>query len=186
MKVTVGISNHHVHLSKNDLKILFNEELTIKNYLNQPDQFASNQVVDVKGPKGELKGLRVLGPTRSYTQVEVSKTDCYKLGIDAPIRDSGDLEGASLLTIIGPNGSIERNCGIIATRHIHVNDKIRKEKDLEGLKEVKVKITGEKGGIIEHVHLKDTPKSYFELHLDTDDANAFLLKSNSEVEIIKD
>jgi len=185
MKVSVGISNHHVHLSEEDYKILFkSQEMEIRNMLNQPGQFASNLVVDVVGPKGELKGLRVLGPCRSYTQVEVTKTDSYKLGINPPVRDSGDLEGASLLTIIGPSGTVERESGIIATRHIHVNEEIRKEQGLEGVSEVKIKINGEKGGILENVRLKDSKESYFEMHLDTDDANAFLLKNNDEVEII--
>lgn len=186
MKITVGISNHHVHLNQEDYSILFKdtEILTVKE-LNQPGQFASNLFVDVIGPKGELKNLRVLGPCRTYTQVEVSKTDCYKLGIDAPIRDSGDLEGASLLKIVGPYGVIERNAGIIATRHIHVNEEIRKEKNLLGKETVSIKILGEKPGILEAVRLKDNEKSYFELHLDTDDANAFLLKNDMEVEIIE-
>ena len=91
MQVSVGISNHHVHLSENDLKLLFDGKLEIRNELKQPGQFASNQLVDIIGAKGEIKGLRVLGPARSYTQVEVSKTDCYKLGINPPVRDSGDL-----------------------------------------------------------------------------------------------
>lgn len=185
MKVNVGVSNKHVHLSLEDYKILFNEEeMSVRNNLNQPGQFASNLLVDVVGPKGEIKGLRVLGPCRSYTQVEVSKTDSYKLGINPPVRDSGSLDGASLVTIIGPNGSIERNAGIIATRHIHVNQEIRKEKGLEGVDEVKIKVSGEKAGILENVRLKDSKEAYFELHLDTDDANAFLIKNNDEVEII--
>ena len=186
MKVSVGVSNHHVHLSKEDYNILFKDtEFALQKELNQPGQFASVLFVDVIGPKGELKGLRVLGPCRGYTQVEVSKTDCYKLGIDAPVRDSGDLEGASRIKIIGPYGIIERNALIIATRHIHVNETIRKEKNLLGLEEVSVKILGEKPGILENVRLKDSKESYFELHLDTDDANAFLLKNNMEVEIIQ-
>lgn len=185
MKVNVGISNHHVHLSHEDLQILFFEQLTIRNQLNQPGQFASEQVVDIVGPKGKLEKIRVLGPTRNYTQVEVTKTDSYKLGIDPPVRDSGNLENASLLTIIGPKGQIERQCGIIANRHIHVNECIRKEHDLVGIRKVKIKINSEKGGILDNVYLKDSNDSYFELHLDTDDANAFLLKNNDQVEIIK-
>jgi len=185
MKVSVGISNHHVHLSLDDYQLLFKDtEFNIQKNLNQPGQFASTLMVDVIGPKGELKNLRVLGPCRSYTQVEVSKTDCYKLGINPPVRDSGDLNGASLLTIVGPNGSIEKNCGIIATRHIHVNEEIRKVHNLEGIDEVNIKIEGEKPGILQNVRLKDSDEAYFELHLDTDDANAFLIKNNDEVEII--
>lgn len=185
MKINVGVSNHHVHLNYSDYKILFGEiEMSVRNELNQPGQFASNLLVDIVGPKGEIKGLRVLGPCRQYTQVEISKTDSYKLGINPPVRDSGDLSLASLLTIIGPNGTIERTSGIIATRHIHVNQEIRKQQGLENISQVKIKINGEKSGIIENVYLKDSEEAYFELHLDTDDANAFLLKNNDEVEII--
>ena len=185
MKINVGVSNHHVHVSEEDYKILFNDmEMNVRNMLNQPGQFASDLVVDVIGPKGELKGLRVLGPCRAYTQVEVSKTDSYKLGINPPVRDSGDLEGASLLTIVGPCGKVERNSGIIAARHIHVNEEIRKEHGLEGVSVVSIKVSGEKSGILENVRLKDSKEAYFELHLDTDDANAFLIKNNEEVEII--
>lgn len=185
MEVSVGISNHHVHLTDNDFKKLFgNLELEIKRKLNQPGQFASNLTVDIKGPKGILENLRVLGPNRDYTQVEVSKTDCYKIGIDAPVRDSGDLEGASVVSIIGPNGIVEKPCAIIADRHIHVDKNILKENSLVGIKEVSVKILGEKSGIINHVRLKESKEAYFELHLDTDDGNAFLLKQGDIVEII--
>ena len=185
MKVSLGISNHHVHLNDEDYKILFKDtKMEVRNMLTQPDQFASNLTVDIEGPKKKLEKIRVLGPNRDYTQVEVSKTDCYKLGIDPPVRDSGDLEGSSIVKIIGPYGVVEKECAIIATRHIHVDKHIIKEKGLEGIKEVSIKIEGEKSGIIEHVHLKETENANFELHLDTDDANAFLLKQGDIVEII--
>ena len=185
MEVSVGISNHHVHLTNDDFKILFGDiKLEIARNLTQPGQFASNLTVNIKGPKGLLENLRVLGPNRNYTQVEVSKTDCYKLGIDAPVRDSGDLKDACIVTIIGPEGQIQKPCAIIADRHIHVDKNILKEKGLEEIKEVSVKIPGEKSGIINHVRLKETETAYFELHLDTDDGNAFLLKQGDIVEII--
>lgn len=185
MKINVGISNHHVHLNYEDYKILFGDiEFSIQKKLKQPGQFASNLFVDIIGPKGEIKKLRVLGPCRNYTQIEVSKTDSYKLGITPPVRDSGNLNDASLLTIVGPCGSIERKSCIIATRHIHVDKNIRKEYNLEGVLKVKIKIDGEKPGIIDNVYLKDSENAYFELHLDTDDANAFLLKNDDEVSII--
>ena len=185
MKIQVGVSNRHVHLSHEDYKILFKDtKMDIRNNLKQPGQFASNLTVSIAGPKGVIENVRVLGPVRDYTQVEVSKTDAYKLGINPPVRDSGDLEGASLLTIISPLEQIEREAGIIATRHIHINEEIRRQKNLVGIKEVSLKIEGEKGGILEHVRLKDSKEAYFEVHLDTDDANAFLLKNDEEVEII--
>ena len=185
MKVNVGISNRHVHLNDDDYKILFgNRELTKRNDLTQPGTFASELTVTIKGPKKEISNVRVLGPNRDYTQVEVSKTDSYTLGINPPVRNSGDLEGASEITIIGELGEITRNAAIIATRHIHVDKKIRDEYGLVGIDKVMVKIPGEKGGIIENVYLKDSAEAYFELHLDTDDANAHLLNQGDEVEII--
>ena len=185
MKISVGVSNRHVHLNQEDYNTLFKDtKMEVVRNLNQPTQFASNLFVTIKTLKDEIKNVRVLGPIRNYTQVELSKTDCYKLGIEAPVRDSGDVLNSASLTIIGPYGSVTKECGIIATRHIHVDSKIRVLKNLVGINEVSVKIPGEKGGIINHVHLKDSDEAYFELHLDTDDANAFLLKNNDEVEII--
>ena len=185
MKVSVGVSNHHVHLTSTDYEILFGKkELSIRNKLNQPGQFASNERVTIIGPKGKLENLVIVGPFRDYTQVEVSKTDSRFLGITPPVRDSGDLRDASNVTIIGPIGKIEKPCAIIANRHIHVDKKILEEKNLVGVKEVSVKVNGEKSGILEHVQLKLSEEAYFEIHLDTDDANAFLLENNDEIEII--
>ena len=185
MKISVGISNRHVHLNDEDYKVLFKDtKMDIRNNLKQPNQFASTLTVSIAGEKGIIENVRVLGPNRDYTQVEVSKTDSYKLGVNPPVRDSGDLAGSSLITIIGPYGKIKKECCIIANRHIHVDKNIIKEHKLEGIKEVKVKLSGEKSGIIEHVHLKETEEAYFELHLDTDDANAFLLNQDDIVEII--
>lgn len=185
MKVNVGISNRHVHLTNDDYKLLFGDiPLTKRNDLTQPGTFASEQTVTITGPKRSIENVRVLGPNRSYTQVEVSKTDAYSLGINPPVRNSGDLEDASEITITGPLGSITRKSAIIASRHIHVDKKIREDHGLIGIEEVSVKIPGEKSGIIDHVYLKETEEAYFELHLDTDDANCFLLKQGDEVEII--
>jgi len=186
MNVTVGISNRHVHLNEEDYKLLFGDTpFEVRNELKQPGMFASTLTVSITGSKRTIDNVRVLGPLRSYTQVEISRTDAYTLGVNPPVRDSGDLVDASEITITGPNGSITRKAAIIATRHIHVNDEIRKEHDLVGISKVSVRKVGEKGAILEDVHLKDNPLSYFELHLDTDDANALLLNQDDELEIIK-
>ena len=186
MKVTLGISNHHLHLTKEDCMTLFGtEELHIRNMLKQPGQYASLEKVDVIGVKSKLENVVVVGPFRDYTQLEVSKTDARHLGIDPPLRDSGDLRDASKVTIVGPCGKIEKECAIIVNRHIHVSPSILKEKNLLGIKTVSIKINGEKGGKLENVHLKETKEAYFELHLDTDDANAFLLQNEDELEIIE-
>ncbi len=185
MKISVGISNRHVHLTVDDYKLLFgDEEMEKRNDLKQPGMFACNQVVTIKTPKKEINKVRVLGPVRSYTQVEISKTDAYSLGIDPPVRTSGDLDGASEIEIIGPCGSIIRKAAIIANRHIHVDEKIRKKHKLVGIEKVSVRKEGEKGATLDDVYLKDSENAYFELHLDTDDANALLLKNDDELEII--
>ena len=185
MKVKVGISNRHVHLCNEDYKLLFNDiPLTKRNDLTQPGTYACNETVTIKGEKRSIENVRVLGPLRDYTHVEISKTGAYFLGIDPPVRSSGSLDGAGLITIIGPLGQITKNCAIIAERHIHVDKKIREEYGLVGIGKVSVRVFGDKGGIINNVHLKDSDEAYFELHLDTDDANAFLLNQNDIVEII--
>jgi len=187
MKVSIGVSNRHVHLTKEHLNILFGDgyELENKYNLNQPGQFASNSLVTIKTDKSEISNVRVLGPVRSYTQAEISKTDAYKLGLNPPVRDSGDLKGSSPITIVGPKGevSVEEGC-IIASRHIHILPTQMKEYGLEGRTVVDVKLYGEKGGIITNVHLKVSNESYYELHLDTDDANAHLVKSGDIGEIL--
>ena len=186
MDVSIGVSNRHVHLTKENLYILFGDgfELEKRNDLTQPNTFASTSVVTLKTDKSQIEGVRVLGPCREYTQVEISRTDAYKLGLNPPVRNSGKLEESSLITIIGPNGSIDVNACIIATRHIHLSEEHRKAYNLEGIEKVSVRIKGEKGGIIDNVYLKDREESFFELHLDTDDANAHLVKSGDIGEII--
>ncbi len=187
MKVSIGVSNRHVHLTRNHLDILFGEgyELEKKVDINQPGQFAATDVVTIKTDKSEIKNVRILGTIREYTQVEISKTDAYVLGLNPPIRDSGDLKGSEPITIIGPKGCIhiEEGC-IIATRHIHILPSQMKTYGLEGKEKVNVKLNGEKGGIITNVYLKVSDKAYFELHIDTDDANAHLVKNGDIGEII--
>ena len=187
MKVSIGVSNRHIHLTEEHLKILFGDNFILekKNDLNQPTQYASTSVVTIKTEKSEIQNVRVLGPLREYTQVEVSKTDAYKLGIDPPIRNSGDLVGSSPITVIGPYGelNLEEGC-IIATRHIHLTPKHVKQYGFEGKEKVDLKLFGEKGGIIENVYLKITDEAFFEVHLDTDDANAHLVKNGDIGEIL--
>lgn len=185
MKVQVGISNRHVHLTEDDYKILFGgEDLIKRNDLVQPNCFASTSTVKIIGSKGFIDNVRVLGPFRLYTQVEVSNTDTYKLGIKKVVRNSGDLEDAEVLTIEGPKGSIIRKCAIIATRHIHINTSDIKKYNLDETKLYKVKIDTEKGAILDNVYLKASSDGVLELHLDTDDANGCLLNAKGEVELI--
>ena len=179
MNVKIGVSNRHVHLCKMDYDVLFgNMEIENIKDLVQPGEFASNLLVEIETEKNKIGRVRVLGPLRDYTQVEVSKTDCYNLGIDAPVRTSGNLDGAAEVTIIGPCGRITKKCAIIANRHLHISHDERVRLGLENVEKIKVKVGNEKGAVLDSIYIKETPTGVLELHLDTDDANANLLKSN--------
>lgn len=186
MKVKIGVSARHVHVTKEDVKILFGEgyELTKKSDLSQPGQYACNEQVIIKGPKGLIERVRILGPERDKTQVEVSKTDTFALGINPPVRNSGDLDGASLITIIGPKGEVTKNAAIIASRHIHATEEDAKKYGFEGKEFVSLVVKGEKPGILENVYVRISDKFSLEVHLDTDDANAFLIKNGDEADLI--
>ena len=187
MKVSLGISNRHVHLTEKTYKELFgNEPLEVVKYLKQPGQFASNKFLTIKTEANEINHVRVIGPFRDYNQIEISRTDSYHLKINPPIRDSGDIKNSEPITLINGSKIVHLNEGcIIANRHIHITPKEVEEYGFTNVKKVKIRINGEKPGIIENVYLKIAEKSAFELHLDTDDANAFNLKNEDELEIIE-
>ncbi len=183
MKVKVGISLRHVHLTEEDYKLLFDEELSVKKYLGQPGQFAAEQTVTLERNGKVLENVRIIGPFRKCTQVEISKTDAYFFKIDPPVRTSGDLSGAENIIITGKKGKIERKACILADRHIHINKEEREKYGLD--KDVyRIKINGEKGGILDNVHIREREDFSFELHIDSDEGNAFALKQKDEVEII--
>lgn len=188
MKVNIGVSNRHVHLTEEDFKVLFGEnaKLECKNALTQPGEFASTSLVTLRTEKNEIPKVRVLGPLRSYTQIEISKTDSYKLGLNPPIRESGNIINSEIVTIIGPNGKLENKEGcIIATRHIHATEEDCLKYGLDPNKKYIVKIGGIKGGTMNNVSIKVNPNYLFEMHVDQDDANAhFINKENNVAEII--
>ncbi len=178
MEVVLGVSNRHVHLTEEDYKTLFGDtKINIVKELLQPGQYASDQVITIKTDKNELNKVRILLPFRSYSQVEISKTDAYTLGINPPIRDSGDLSGASTITLIGPNGEVTKDCAIIAARHIHISPAKKQELGLTN-EYVSVSFKGEKPVTFHNVKLKEDPSFVLEFHLDTDDANGSFLKTN--------
>ena len=187
MKVILGVSNRHVHLKKEDYEVLFgNEQINKVKELRQPGQYATDKFVTIKNGDRQINHVRILGPIRNYTQVEISKTDAYTLKLYPPIRTSGDLKGSSPITIIGPNGELHLNEGcILANRHIHISPEEVKQYNLEGVKKVKVKIDGEKGGILNNVYLKIQEPSLLEMHIDTDEGNAFNIKTGDVLEIIE-
>lgn len=185
MKVLLGVSNRHIHLTEDDYKILFGDEPLGKvKDLVQPGQFSSDKKVTLKTEKRTIDNVRLLGPFRSYTQVEISKTDSFSLGLNPPVRNSGDLEGAAVITIVGPHGEVTKPCCILANRHLHINNKQREELGLIGVEKVLAKVESEKATIFDDVYIKESEDYTLELHLDTDDGNGSLAKTGDEVEII--
>lgn len=186
--VPVGISARHVHLSREAIDVLFGRgyQLTVFKSLSQPGQYAANETVGVCGPKGTFKKVRVLGPARPQSQIEISQSDTRTLGIAPPVRESGDLDGTPGVTLTGPAGEIVLQNGlIIAKRHIHMNTSDAawfgvKDKDL-----VMVKVDGEKGGIFTDVVVRVNDSYSLDMHIDTDEANAFGIKPGQKLTLIK-
>ena len=187
--VVIGVSNRHVHLSQADLEVLFGKDyvLTKMKDMKQPGQFATNEKVDIVGPKGKFSGVRIIGPVRKETQVEVSITDSFKLGVKPPIRQSGDLKGTPGIKVVGPKGEVDIPRGVIvAARHIHMPQYIA---DIKGYKDgqvVKVETYGERKIIMHNVVLRVSDKMAKEMHIDVDEANAAGLKNDDLVKIIVD
>lgn len=186
-QVPVGISVRHIHLTRSNIDWLFgrNYQLTPKKALSQPGQYACEECLDVIGPKGVLTKVRILGPERNSTQVELSQTDCRTIGITAPVRDSGDLEGTPGITLRGPLGEIQVPKGvIIADRHIHMSPADAMRFGVKDGDHVSVKIDGIKPGIMNHVLIRSNDKMRLDMHIDTDDGNAFQLKQGQLVTIL--
>jgi putative phosphotransacetylase len=186
--VPVGISNRHIHLSKEDLETLFGcgYKLTLKKALSQPGEFACEEVLDIKVGERSIKGIRVLGPIRRQTQVEISASDARKLRSKPPVRSSGHLEGSAPVTVIGPKGSIDLKEGlIIANRHIHFTPSDAEKFDIKDSDIISVKWGGEKGGIFDDVCCRVSKNYSLELHIDTDDASAFMLNNGDRLEVLK-
>ena len=187
--VPIGVSNRHIHLDRKDMDILFGQdsELTFKKELGQPGQYACEETVTLHGPKGELGRVRVLGPLRSESQVEISVTDGFALGVKPPIRESGKLEGTPGVTIIGPKGTIEKDTGTIAAlRHIHLTPEDAQRMGVRDKQMVKVEIRGLRGGIFHNVLIRVSEQFAPEMHIDVDEANAFGVKNGDRAYIIVD
>ena len=175
-KVLVETSARHLHVTKEAVAILFGEgyQLTHKKDLSQPGQFATNERVTVVGPKGEMPGVSILGPERPSTQVELSLTDARKIGVVAPIRESGDIKGSGACKLVGPKGELEISEGVIvAKRHIHFTLDQAKEANVENGEIVSVKITSaERTAILGDVVVRVNPSYDAAMHIDTDESNA--------------
>jgi acetate kinase len=178
--IPIGVSAHHVHLSQKHVEALFGRghQLTPRAPLAQPGQFACEEQVRLVGPRGSIDRVRVLGPARAETQVEISRTEGYRLGINAPIRMSGDLGGTPGLALEGPEGRVEIKQGVIyAQRHMHMTPTDARRLGLQDRDMVRVRVEGDRELIFGDVAVRVSPKYKLELHLDTDEANAAQIDS---------
>lgn len=186
MKLPIALSNKHVHLSQADVDALFGEgyQLTPFKPLSQPGQYACEEKVTVVGPKGQ-QTMRVLGPVRPESQVEVSLADARGLGIAVPVRQSGDVEGTPGCKLVGPKGEVEITEGvIIAARHIHLYPETAETYGLKDGDIVSIQTNGERALIMNNVLVRAGEGNADEVHIDTDEANACNLDSGMMVEII--
>lgn len=187
-RIPVGVSNRHVHLSQEDLDTLFGQgyQLTSIKELSQPGQYACKETVTVCGPKGAIEKVRILGPVRKQTQVEILTADCFKLGANTEPKMSGELAGTPGITLVGPKGSVQTKEGlIIAQRHIHMNLADAVKFGVHDGQTVKIQTEGIRGGIFNNVAIRVTDTSSLECHLDTEEANAMGLGGSSSVTIVK-
>ncbi|MFI3618645.1 phosphate propanoyltransferase [Enterococcus avium] len=189
-QIPVGISNRHIHLCQQDIESLFGKgfNLVPKKYLSQPGQFASDQTVSVVGVKGSIHNVRVLGPERQESQLEISRTDSFQLGVHAPINESGNLTNAGSAFIVGPKGSIQlKENIIIAKRHIHMTPEDAKRFEVTQGQTVSVKTIGERATIFGETIIRISDDFSLECHLDMDEANAAGLSNKKAfVEITKE
>ena len=190
--VPVGISAHHIHLSKEDFQALFPEleDLTFFKALSQPGQYAAVEKLDVVSldPKGKtIAGVRILGPLRSASQVELMRSECTKCKINGPVRSSGDTAGSGAVKLVNPlNGKeiVLEEGVIVADRHIHLSLEDAEKFGIVDRQVVSVKVGGRKGGIMNEVLCRVSPKFALDFHIDVDDASAFDLKQGDLVEVI--
>jgi len=188
-RIPIGISNRHIHLSQADVESLFGAGycLTKMKDLSQPGQYACKETLTICGLKGAIEKVRVLGPVRGKTQVEILASDCFRLGVNAPVKSSGALTGTpGDVTLVGPKGSVRLQEGlIIAERHIHMT-----REDAKGLgvcdgQIVSIEVYGTRGGVLHNTLIRANDDSALECHLDMEEANALGVDASSTIEIKK-
>ncbi|HTY60408.1 MAG TPA: phosphate propanoyltransferase [Bacteroidota bacterium] len=187
-RIPLGVSNRHIHLTSATFARLFGPGTAFEQMrpLYQPGEFASKHTLTVVGPKlRSIPGVRILGPLRSYDQVEVSLTDAVFLGIDPPVVNSGSLATAAPLTLVGPAGSVYlERCAIIASRHIHMTNADAARLGVRDGDRCRVRIAGDKSTIFENVLVRTNDGWRLQIHLDTDDANAANIRQETFVEFL--
>ncbi|WP_239616915.1 phosphate propanoyltransferase [Cohnella mopanensis] len=186
-KVPVGVSARHIHLSQEHVELLFGAGATLTEFkpLSQPDQFAANETVAVYGPKGSFPKVRILGPARSATQLEVSRTDAFSLGLQPPLRESGSIEGTPGIRIVGPAGEVTVDKGVIvAARHIHFHTSDAERWGIADKQMLKVRVGGERGVVFEQVLARVSDQFALDMHIDTDEGNAASVNTGDFGEIV--
>ncbi|MBQ8151956.1 MAG: phosphate propanoyltransferase [Firmicutes bacterium] len=186
--IPVGISNRHIHLSQADLDTLFGpgHELTRIKDLKQPGQFACKETLTVVGPKGAIEKIRVLGPVRKATQVELLLGDSFKVGVKPPIRMSGDLAGTPGVTLVGPKGTVVLSEGtMVAQRHIHMTAAEAAAYGVHDGQIVSIEFGGTRSGVLNNVAIRAGEGHALECHVDTEEANALAITSDTTFKLIK-
>jgi putative phosphotransacetylase len=186
-EVPIGVSARHIHLSQEHVELLFGSgyALTEMKPLSQPGQYAANETVAVVGPKGSFPKVRILGPARKATQLEVSRTDAFALGVNPPVRESGNIAGSASITIQGPAGEVTIAEGVIvAARHIHFHTSDAEKFGIQDKARLRVRVGGERGVVFEHVVARVSPEFALDMHIDTDEANAAGVRNGDIAEII--
>lgn len=187
--IPVGISNRHIHLSREHVDILFGKgyQLTKLKDLSQPGQYACKEQLTLVGPSMRaIEGVRVLGPERKSSQVEISRTDSFTLKVKPPVRESGDIKGSAPVTVIGPKGIVTLNEGcIIANRHIHMSEDEGKMFGVRDGEYVDVELNGERRSLFYDVQIRVHKDFRLEMHIDTDDANAAGVGNGFKAKLIK-
>lgn len=181
------MSNRHVHISKEHLAILFGEghSLTVMKPLSQPGQYACDEKVDIVGPKSTLKGVRILGPERPETQVEISVFDARSIGLDAVVRASGNTVNTPGCTIVGPKGQITIDKGVIvAARHIHMHTDDAAKFEVKDKDVVKVRLGEARALVFENVVVRVSPDFALDMHIDIEEGNAAAIKNGDMGEIL--
>lgn len=186
-KVRIEISAHHIHLNKEDFEKLFGvgAELTIKKNLSQPGMFAANETVDIKDDEFEMKNVRIVGPVRNYTQVEITETEARNFRINPPLRLSGNIKDTPGITVIGPNGKIDIKEGVIvAKRHVHMTPEEASEINVKDGDSLRVKVEGERGLVFDNVIARVDNAYAWAAHIDTDEGNTAGMANCGDGEVI--
>jgi putative phosphotransacetylase len=185
--VPIGISARHIHLTSEHIELLFGQgyQLKVLKDLSQPGQFAAEETVAVVGPKGKFDKVRILGPARKHTQIEISRTDAFAIGVNPPVRESGNIEGTPGLKVVGPRGEVELERGVIvAARHVHFHTSDAAAWGIQDQQLLRVRLNGERPLIFEHVVARVSDNYSLDMHIDTDEGNAAGVKTGEMAELM--